>query len=57
MNFFRDVIDLVIDNKLKVKTLGMYDKVDRALDHVIAKVIGIAASIYALIDLAVKAFG
>lgn len=55
VNFFRDVIDLILDNKLKVKTLGVYDKIDRALDHVFAKVIGVLASIYALVDLILKA--
>ena len=57
VSFFRDVLDLVIDNRLTVRTLGWYDKADRALDHVAAKIIGILASIYALVDLAIKAFG
>jgi len=55
VSFFRDVMDLVIDNKLKVKTLRIYDKIDRGLDHVAAKIIGVLASLYTIIDLALKA--
>lgn len=57
VGFFREVVDKVLDRKLKTQSAGWYIRVERATDHVFAKVIGVAASIYALIDIALKISG
>ena len=51
VRFFSDTVDLIIDRKLKTEKSGLLVKIESASDGVTAKVIGIAASVYALITL------
>ena len=55
VGFFREVVDKLLDRKLKTQGAGWYVRVERMTDHVTAKVIGVLASIYALVDIALAA--
>jgi hypothetical protein len=57
VGFFREVVDNVLDRKLKTKSAGWYVRIERATDHVAAKVIGVLASLYALVDIIIKVRG
>jgi hypothetical protein len=50
VGFFREVVDKLLDRKLKTQNANFYVRVERATDHVSAKLIGIAASIYTFVD-------
>jgi hypothetical protein len=51
VGFFREVVDKLLDRKLKTRSAGWYVHIERATDHVAAKAVGIAASIYTFVDL------
>lgn len=55
VTFFGWVVDRVLDRKLKFDKVPILIKLDRHLDHPLAEVIGLVASIYTIIDLAGKA--
>lgn len=55
VRFFSDVVEMIIDKKLKTETAKLYIKAERAVDGFSAKLVGLAASIYAIVDLAHKA--
>jgi hypothetical protein len=55
VKFFSDVVDLTLDKKLKTKRSTTLVKIERSVDGVTAKSIGLAASAYAIIDLGGKA--
>jgi hypothetical protein len=52
VGFFREVVDKLLDRKLKTKSARWYVRIERMTDHVAAKVVGVLASIYALVDIA-----
>jgi hypothetical protein len=54
VGFFREVVDKILDRKLKTKSAGWYIRIERVTDHVLAKIIGVLAAIYTLIDLTLK---
>lgn len=56
VRFFSEVVELAIDRKLKTQNARLYVKAERAIDGLYAKLIGLAASIYAIIDLGGKAY-
>lgn len=56
VRFFSDVIELAIDRKLKTEQARVYVKVERATDGLYAKLIGLGASLYTIIDLGGKAW-
>jgi hypothetical protein len=55
VTFFGEVVHLLLDGKLKTQRASIIIKTERATDHVVAKVIGVLASIYTLVDLLDKA--
>jgi hypothetical protein len=55
VGFFREVVDKLLDRKLKTRSAGWYVRIERVTDHVAAKIIGILAALYTLIDLTLKA--
>jgi len=57
VKFFSDVLELAIDRKLKTEKARIYVRAERATDGLYAKLIGLAASLYAVIDLGSKALG
>lgn len=57
VSFFREVTDKLLDRKLKTQGAGWYVRMERLTDHVAAKIVGVLASIYALVDLVGKAIG
>ncbi|WP_158298739.1 hypothetical protein [Sphingomonas psychrotolerans] len=57
VKFFSDVVELTLDKKLKTTRSTALVKVERSVDGVVAKGIGLAASAYAIIDLGGKAVG
>lgn len=57
VRFFGDVVDLVIDRKLRTEKSTAGAKLERAMDHVAAKVIGLLAAIYTIVDLTLKFTG
>lgn len=56
VSFFSDTIELVLDRKLKTEKANLYIKVDRVADHAIAKILGLLAAVYTIIDLTMKFF-
>lgn len=56
VRFFSDVIELALDRKLRTGKARLYVKAERATDGLYAKLIGLAASIYAIVDLGGKAW-
>ncbi len=56
VRFFSEVVELAIDRKLKTQKARFYVTAERAVDGLYAKLIGIAASIYAIVDLGGKAW-
>lgn len=57
VKFFSDVVELVLDGKLKTDTATIYVRIERSMDHPAAKVIGFAASIWTLITIALLVRG
>jgi hypothetical protein len=57
VNFFGDVVELMLDRKLKVEKPTIFVRIERATDHVGAKLIGLAASVYTVIDLFLRLRG
>lgn len=57
VKFFSDVLELAIDRKLKTEKARLYVRAERAVDGVYAKMVGLAASAYAIFDLGGKAIG
>lgn len=55
VKFFCDVVELVIDRKLKVQRPNLYTKIDRATEGLIAKLVGLAAALYTIVDLTTRA--
>ncbi|MES1975406.1 MAG: hypothetical protein V4472_23360 [Pseudomonadota bacterium] len=55
VRFFSEVVDLILDRKLKTQKARIYVKAERAVDGLYAKLIGLAASAYAIYDLGGKA--
>lgn len=55
VKFFSDVLELAIDRKLKTQRARLYVRAERAMDGLAAKVVGLAASVYAVVDLGGKA--
>jgi hypothetical protein len=55
VRFFSDVVDLALDRKLKTEKARYYVRMERAADGLYAKLIGLAAAIYTIIDLGGKA--
>lgn len=56
VKFFCDVVELAIDKKLKTEKSGVVVKIERTVDSVVAKIVGIVASVYAVVDLILKMF-
>jgi hypothetical protein len=54
VKFFVDVIDLIIDNKLKTEKATFAVKIERSLDSIAAKAIGLLAALYTIIDITLK---
>lgn len=54
VRFFSEVVELALDRKLKTQQARFYVKAERAIDGLIAKIVGLAASAYAIIDLGGK---
>jgi hypothetical protein len=56
VKFFSDVVELILDRKLKTQQATIYVKIERATDSLVAKVIGLIAAIYAIISIGMAAF-
>lgn len=56
VRLFSDFLDLTLDRKLRTERARIYVKIERATDGLIAKLIGLAASVYAIIDIARRVF-
>lgn len=54
VKFFSDVVELTLDKRLKTSTSTALVKIERSVDGVAAKLIGLAASIYAIVDIGGK---
>jgi hypothetical protein len=54
VGFFREVVDKVLDRKLQTQSAGWYVRLERGTDHVVAKIIGVMASAYAIVDIGVE---
>jgi hypothetical protein len=55
VRFFSQVLDLTLDRKLRTDKARLYVRAERAVDGLHAKVIGLSASAYAIVDLGGKA--
>lgn len=54
VRFFTEVTELALDKKLKTARSGLYPKLEAASDGLAAKLIGLAAAIYTIVDLSTK---
>lgn len=54
VSFFADALDLTIDRKLRTEKSTIFIKIERATDHAIAKLVGLLASVYAIVDIFLK---
>lgn len=54
VRFFGEVMELVIDGKLKTEKARIPVVIERGLDSIIAKAIGLAAAIYTIVDITLK---
>lgn len=57
VRFFSDVVELILDRKLKTQNANAYIRVERVMDSLVAKVIGVAAAIFTLVDLTLRVLG
>ena len=57
VRFFCDAVELVLDRKLKTQNANVYIRVERVMDSLMAKVIGVAAAIFTIVDLCIRALG
>ena len=57
VKFFSDVVELILDRKLKTAKSTCVVKVERATDSVWAKVLALLAGIYTIIDVSLKVAG
>lgn len=57
VKFFSDVVELILDRKLKTAKATWAVKVERATDSVWAKVIGLLAALYSIVDISMKVAG
>lgn len=55
VKFFSDVVELTLDKKLKTTRSTTLVKMERSVDGVAAKTVGLASSAYAVIDIGGKA--
>ncbi|MEA3043491.1 MAG: hypothetical protein QOH47_1329 [Sphingomonadales bacterium] len=55
VRFFSEVVELALDRQLKTEKARLYVRAHRATDGLVAKLIGLAAAIYAIADLGGKA--
>lgn len=54
VRFFAEVMELVIDGKLKTEKATVPVVIERGLDSLVAKAIGLAAAIYSIVDITLK---
>ena len=54
VRFFSDILEMMIDKRLKTNSSGLYIKLESATDGLYAKIIGLVASIYAIVDIGAK---
>lgn len=54
VRFFTEVTELTLDKKLKTARTGFYPRLEAASDGLVAKLTGLAAAVYTIIDLATK---
>lgn len=56
VSFFSETVHLLLDRKLKTERSNLVLNIERGTDHVAAKIVGLASSVYAIVDLSMKAF-
>ncbi len=54
VKFFSDVVELVLDRKLKTAKSTLPMKIERSLDSLSAKAVALAAAVYTIVDLSLK---
>jgi hypothetical protein len=54
VSFFSEVVHLLLDGKLKTQRANILVRIERGTDHVFAKLLGLAAAVYTLVDLSEK---
>jgi len=53
VRFFSDVVELILDGKLKTESATAYVRIERFMDDPLAKTVGFAASIWTIISIGI----
>jgi hypothetical protein len=51
VRFFTNVVERILDHKLKVEQAGWYTRVEQWMDHPAAKVVALAAAVWTIISI------